>query len=237
MRLEQSRYAFQYADESLKSKLPLENNEVYLSLNGIRSTIKVEDVFTSIQDKNSVSIKGYSPLQYLLKDSREELKSFTLEDSNGNIINIISRTTPFWQWSDETFDPTRYDKLVQELIRQCTPSEEVEPLETETGEGNGGGSDAVPVVNPVEEYNRYKDKFTKSGYQVEEKGNVSLFYMKEDFDDNILVITTGEKAEIHELEKKDDGSYVYENEIDRLTITKNADDIEFNNVQKEVKQE
>lgn len=240
MRLEQLRYALAYKNQTMQDASPFILGDVFLCLNGIKSQIKIEETFTSIQDTEEDSIKGYSLLQHLLKDPADEMKSFCLQNQNGDEISATGKV-PFVQFSPETYDDAEYLKLLDNLKIQCTPVAEIEPLVAEEPVAVVEEATANPDLEQAKAnaellYQKYKTKFLKAGYLLKEEGNISLFHSLDDIDDNIVIILTDTDAEIAELEPVGDGEYKYESETEVLMVTKIDDDITFQHNQKTVEQ-
>lgn len=214
---------------------------VFLYINGVKTTIEIENLFLKISKREEYLIKGWSVIQQF-EQIKEYLKnkniSIDFKNENGDVLEF-EMEAPFWQLNDKEINIEEYNKLIEkieELNRQIVESKEA--IE------NGPGA-ALPgsVSFDNEKYQRLSNRLKNEGFKEFRVGNYVLFLYKEDLNENVIIEVTENGYKLIEITKQEDNTisaknilgeeimFIYDEESNELNIfdineTFNEDELE-----------
>lgn len=218
---------------------------VFLYINGVKTTIEIENLFLKVSKREEFLIKGWSVIQKFA-DIKEYLKNKNIDidfkNENGDILSFEIEV-PFWQLNDKEIDTEDYNKFIEkieELNRQI--------VENNKSVENGPG-EALPgsVSFNNEKYQRLSSRLKKEGFKELRNGNYILFLYKEDLKENVIIEVTENGYKLIEITKQEDNiisakniggeeiMFVYDEESNELNIFDNNEVFDENELEKSSK--
>jgi hypothetical protein len=178
---------------------------VFLYINGFKTTIEIGDLFIKINRRVDSLIKGWSIIQNF-----EEIKNHLKEDNisidfKNEENNVVSFETerPFWQLNDKEIDSQDFNTLIdkiKELSREISER-------SQTAE-NGPGAALPGSIFNNEKYQKLSDRLKKGGYNELRKDNYCLFLdSDESSNDDLAIEITEEGYNILQILKSEEENF------------------------------
>lgn len=188
---------------------------VFLYINGLKSTIEIENLFLKVSKREEFLIKGWSIIQKF-DEMKEFLKNENIDidfkNENGDTLTFES-SAPFWQLNDKEIDVEDYNSLINKIKEL---NDEAKKAESSV---NGPGS-ALPgsVIFDNEKYEKLLTRLKKENFQDLRFQNYVLFLDSESHEDDLIIEVTEEGYNLLQILNNDDSKFLVKDPINEKEI-------------------